>query len=250
VKRPLLDYFGSKWRLASHIIPHFPEHKTYVEVFCGAASILFKKEPSRNEIINDIHNEIQNLFYCLRTDALRLENMLALTPYSRTEYKLAREPVVEPFEKARRTIIKSWFGIGDSLDNATGFRVSLTQKGSVTAPWVIYKKQLHEYAKRLEQVIIECLDYRELIRRYDKPDTLFYLDPPYVTETRNKLNAYLHEWNNNDHRELVETLNKINGKFVLSGYENKIYEPLKARKIVIKSRTQKSSSEEVLWINE
>ena len=132
---PLLQYYGGKWSIGKKIIEHFPEHKTFVDVFGGSGAITLLKKPSKNEIINDIHNEIVNLYRVLRSDHETLIKMLKLTPYSRVEYYLCRETVNDSIEMARRTIVKSWLGIGDSLDNNTGFRNSITQTGPLTSPW-------------------------------------------------------------------------------------------------------------------
>ena len=250
IKRPLLDYFGGKWRIANKIIANFPEHKSYVEVFGGAASVLFKKQPSKNEIYNDINSEVFNLFKVLRDSPDQLQHLLKLTPYSREEYKACRTSSSNEIEQARRTIVKSWFGIGDSLDNNTGFRVSLSQGGSTTSPWVNYVDCLHAYSERLRSVILENLDYKELITRYDKSDTLFYVDPPYTPISRNKLNAYRYEFNMKQHTELLELLNNLKGTVILSGYE-KGYETLTWPKIVIPARANGSGGRnEILWIKE
>lgn len=249
LKRPLLDYFGGKWFSSKHIIKEFPEHKTFVDVFCGAASITLKKKPSKNEIINDIHSELFNLFKVLREQTSELIKVLEKTPYSRDEYNYCREPSFLPVEQARRTIVKSWFGIGDSMDNKTGFRVSLSQGGSTTSPWINYVDLLDSYSERLRSVIIENLDYKELIRRYDKEDTLFYVDPPYVTSTRSRKHAYLHDWKDEQHKELLDILSNIKGKFILSGYDSPDYQDLLFRRVEFDSKSQQQKTKEVLWMN-
>jgi DNA adenine methylase len=250
VKRPALDYFGGKWKHAGRIIETFPLHKTFVDVFCGAASITLRKPRSKNEIINDANDELINFFSILRDRNLELRLALEKTPYGRCEYYTCREPSPDPVEQARRTVVKSWFGIGDSLDNETGFRVSLSQSGSTTAPWLTYVDYLHLYANRLRGVIIEHLDFAECIQRYDRPDTLFYLDPPYVNETRSKKHAYKHDWEGGDHARLLNLLPSIQGKFVLSAYEHESYAQLPYRKQTFSATSQQGERTEVLWIKE
>jgi DNA adenine methylase len=248
MNRPALDYFGGKWKHANKIIENFPEHKTFVDVFCGAASITLRKPRSKNEIINDLNDELVNFFTVLRDRTLELREVLEKTPYARSEYHRCREASLNSIEQARRTVVKSWFGIGDSLDNETGFRVSLSQGGSTTAPWVTYVDYLHLYSNRLRRVIIENLDFEECISRYDKPDTLFYLDPPYVKETRSKKHAYKHDWDNEDHNRLLRLLPKINGRFVLSGYDHESYAGLEYRKETFAATSQNGKRIECLWI--
>lgn len=247
LKRPALAYFGGKWRLAPRIIELIPDHKSFVDVMCGAASITIRKPRSKNEIINDIHTEIVNLFSILRDNNLELKEKLKLTPYSRDEYYLCREIVKDPIEQARRTVVKSWFGIGDSLDNETGFRVSLSQRGSTTGPWLTYVDYLHLYSERLRGVIIENLDYRELLARYDKIDTVFYVDPPYLKSTRSRKHAYKHDWELKDHVELCEILKSVKGKVLVSGYYGEPYVSLGFREISFEARTQKQTKTEYVW---
>lgn len=246
--RPTLDYFGGKWKHANRIIKTFPEHKSFVDVFCGAASITLRKPRSKNEIINDINAELINFFSVLRDRNLELRIALEKTPYARAEYYACRETSEDPIESARRTVVKSWFGIGDSLDNETGFRVSLSQGGSTTAPWLTYVDYLHLYSNRLRGVIIENLDFEECIKRYDRPDTLFYLDPPYVKDTRSKKHAYKFDWHDADHERLLKLLPNIQGHFVLSGYEHESYEYLPYKKQTFSANSQQGERTEVLWI--
>lgn len=233
---------------ASKIISHFPEHKTFVDVFCGAASITLRKPRSKNEIINDINRELVNFFEVLRDRNLELKLVLKKTPYSRDEYYRCRESTDDQLEQARRTAVKSWFGIGDSLDNETGFRVSLSQGGSTTEPWLTYVDYLHLYQERLRGVIIENLNYAEVIERYDKPDTLFYFDPPYVEATRSKKHAYKFDWSDLDHGMFLSKLPEIKGRFILSGYESELYASLPFSKVQFEAKTQSKKRMEILWI--
>lgn len=249
LKRPALDYYGGKWSCANKIIGLFPEHKTFVDVFCGAASITLRKPRSKNEIINDINGELVNFFQVLRDKNLELRIQLERTPYARDEYYACREDAGTPLERARRSVVKSWFGIGDSLDNETGFRVSLSQGGSTTAPWITYVDYLHLYSNRLREVIIENLDWRECIERYDRPDVLFYLDPPYMAETRSKKHAYRFDWTDEQHQELLRGLPKIQGKFILSGYSSQLYDGLPFERREFMAPTQSVARKEVVWMN-
>jgi len=216
---------------------------------CGAASITLRKPRSKNEIINDVHVELINFFTVMRDRHLDLKSKLQLTPYCRDEYYKCREMAEDPIEQARRTVVKSWFGIGDSLDNETGFRVSLTQKGTTTGPWLTYVDYLYMYAERLRGVIIENLDYREILNRYDKVDTVFYLDPPYLKSNRSHKHAYKHDWEMSDHLELCKLLKEIKGKVLVSGYHGEPYLSLGFREISFPARTQKQNKVEYVWAN-
>ena len=87
--KPVLKYPGSKWRIAGEIVARIPEHHTYLEPFFGSGAVFFSKELSRIEMINDLDNNVPNLFRCIRDDPDRLARIVATTPYSRHEYERA-----------------------------------------------------------------------------------------------------------------------------------------------------------------
>lgn len=84
--------------------------------------------------------------------------------------------------------------------------------------------------ERLAGVAIECRDWRDIIKLYDRPETFFYLDPPYLPKTR-RTGGYRHELSDPDHQDLVEALNRIQGKVMLSGYPSELYDSLDWRKV-------------------
>jgi DNA adenine methylase len=250
IKHPFLDYFGGKFRLAPKVIAHFPEHKSYVEPMCGAASILFRKPRSTNEIINDKFDEVVNVMLCVREDSEKLKFLIQNTPFSRTEFYRAYEQSNDRWEQARRTVIKSWFGYGNSVGRKSGFRTSLSKGGPVTGGFLGFSNSLELYASRLRGVVIENRDYQQLLTQYDKPHTLFYIDPPYVLNTRTSGDRYNFDWKNSDHEALVDQLMNIKGKVVLSGYDTPLYDRLGWKKISFKAQTTKGPRVEVLWIKE
>ena len=95
IRHPAIRYHGGKFRLASWIIGHFPEHRCYVEPFGGAASVLLRKKLSEAEVYNGIDGDVVNLFRVLRDPkkSQALIDACALSPYSRAEFQCAYEPV-------------------------------------------------------------------------------------------------------------------------------------------------------------
>ena len=87
--KPVLKYPGSKWRIADQIVRMIPEHRTYCEPFFGSGAVFFRKPPSDIELINDLDNDVPNLFKCIRDSPEKLAAMVAATPYSRYEYERA-----------------------------------------------------------------------------------------------------------------------------------------------------------------
>jgi len=221
-----LNHPGGKYRLAPKIIPLIPPHTTYVEVFGGAACLLFRKPPSQVEIYNDINGDFVNFFRVLRDPekSKRLQELLYLTPYSREEWNFCRnnlhDPEIDDVERARRFFAK----IRQSF-NAKGnaWRYGIREHRCNFYNIIIRFPEFHE---RIRNIQIENDDFEKVIRRYDTPDTFFFCDPPYIG---NKANSEFLEMSIEDHERLVDVLLGIEGKVVLCGYDNKIYKKLEKR---------------------
>jgi DNA adenine methylase len=226
--RPLLRYHGGKFLLADWIISHFPEHRIYVEPFGGAGSVLLSKSRSYQDVYNDLDGEIVNLFRVAREHGAELASALELTPYSRHEFKLSYEPTENSLERARRTVIRSFMGHGsNSHHRVTGFRRHSRASGtSPCTDWRNYPPAFVQIIERLQGVVIENRDALGLIAEQDSEQTLFYLDPPYVTSTRDKGSDYRFEMTDMQHRELAELLKSLDGMVVLSGYRSSLYDEL------------------------
>lgn len=252
---PPVRYSGGKWRIAPWIIENMPPHVAYVEPFCGGASILFSKSPSPVEVINDLNGEVVNFFRVLRERPGDLLMAVSLTPYSREELKIAYEPAEDMLEKARRFYVRSRqsFGSGEG-EYSSGWRYQrdLKRGTSVIREWNSLG-HLAEAATRLKDVQIDCDDALNVIRRFDAPKTLFYVDPPYLMSSRYKQeDIYAHEMDDNQHRELAQLLRGVQGMVLLSGYESDLYRELYPEWKLIKKSTKtngNSQAEECLWIS-
>ncbi len=260
--RPLLRWHGGKWLLAPWIIGHFPPHRIYVEPFGGAASVLLRKPRAYAEVYNDLDAELVNLFRVLRSpDAPRLVEQLRLTPFARDEFLSAYGPCDEPVEQARRMIVRSFMGFGatGSTGHLTGFRSNSNRSGTTPAhDWRNYAGLLPEIIDRLAGVVIENRDALVVMATHDGPDTLHYVDPPYVHATRSLVNPhcakhkYRHELDDAAQARLLESLRGLAGMVVLSGYPHPLYDDA----LVGWSRVERSAladgareRTEVLWIN-
>lgn len=237
VTKPAMRYHGGKFRLAGWIMQFFPPHQIYTEVFGGAAGVLLQKPRSYAEVYNDLDGEVVNLFRVLRDpDACaRLIRAVQLTPYSRAEFDQAWDPAGDDVESARRLVVRAQMGFGSagSTKGSTGFRID-TRREYATAQhlWVEYPENLAQAAQRLQGVLIENRDAREVLLQHDTPETLHFVDPPYVHGARVLRNSadkyYRHELTDEGHAELIQTLDGLRGMVVLSGYDNPLYEELLA----------------------
>lgn len=232
VTRPLIRYHGGKWKLAPWILSHLPEHRVYVEPFGGAGSVLLKKQRAYAEVYNDLDHEMVNLFRVVRDRGDELRRALELTPFAREEFDLAWEPTEDPLERARRTVVRA--GMGRDSASATmgrkaSFRVYVGDKRSATTmtDWTNYPEALDAIVARLRGVAIENRDAKLVMSAYDGHDTVHYVDPPYVFETRDEGRSdYRHELDDSAHEALLAFLGTLLGKVVLSGYDCDLYNEL------------------------
>jgi DNA adenine methylase len=231
-KRPLVRYHGGKWKLAPWILRHLPAHRVYVEPFGGGGSVLLQKARSYAEVYNDLDGEIVNLFWVARDHGEALARAAELTPFARAEFAEAYEPDGDPMEQARRTLIRAFMGFGSAgaSGQMTGFRANSNRSGTTPAhDWMNFPDHLRAVVQRLRGVVIENRDALDVMRHQDGPDTVHYVDPPYVHETRRmreRSQAYRHEMNDQQHRKLAEALASLKGAVVVSGYRCELYDEL------------------------
>ena len=233
VKRPILRYHGGKWAIAKWIISHFPKHRIYTEAFGGAASILLQKPRSYSEIYNDLYGDVVNLFRVLRDaeKSAQLADALELTPYSRQEFIRAYEPTADEVESARKLVVRSFMGFGTKVaknSEANGFRGGAKcLRQSVADEWSRMPVNVRAVAARMVGVVIEQRPATAVLTQYDTAETLHYVDPPYVKDSRgDDGDDYAHEMTDEQHRQLAKVLNGLKGAVIVSGYGSKLYDEL------------------------
>jgi DNA adenine methylase len=263
--RPILRYFGGKYRIAPWIVSQLPPHDLYIEPFGGSAAVLLAKPPSRVEVYNDLDAELVSFFRVLRERPEDLQRAVRLTPFSRLEFARAHEETADPLEAARRYFVLSWQGFGGAMrGKRSGWRTPTKQVDRfsggcsvASATWASLD-HLELVARRLLRVSIECVPAVELLCRYDLPGAVFYVDPPYLLTTRARPErGYRHEMGKpEDHVELLEALCALqHAAVVLSAYPAPLYEDRLVRweKRSVRTTTNQTrkpqSAQEVLWLN-
>jgi len=229
-------YIGGKGNLVAKLLKYVPPHRVYVEAFGGGASLLFAKIPSPVEVYNDIDEDLVNFFRVLKDPEKfsRFYAKVVLTPYARSEYKYCVESWPECEDDIERTY--RWFvairmSFSGAIRRGWSFNITKSRRGMAGAVsrWLSILEELPTIHERFRQVQVEQLDFREVIPKYDTVNTFFYLDPPYLLETRKATKLYNYEMTTEDHKDLVEILLGVKGMVMLSGYINKLYEELERR---------------------
>lgn len=223
--RSPLIWFGGKSKQADLIMSKMPAHKVYIEPFGGAAHVIAQKNRVNHEVYNDIDGIVVNFIMQTIENGDRLAERCSEFPYSRELYeKWRREELpADPFEKAARFFYLNRSAI--SKGNAeevpkTGWRHSTSSSQNPAMGYVNACEVIRAFSKRMQGVMIERLDFKTVIEKYDGEDVLFYVDPPYVGREKFYAGGFTME----DHRELARLLNNVKGKVILSYYEDPIIE--------------------------
>ncbi|MCC7449848.1 MAG: DNA adenine methylase [Anaerolineae bacterium] len=216
-----IKWVGGKSRMRKTIIDLLPPHTCYVEVFGGAAWVLFGKPPSDVEIFNDIDQELINFFRVVREKPEELVASFDFELVARAEFE--RLVSLNPHElsevqRAHRFYYLIMAGWGGEL-NYPRFQTSITDGGHgnrLIGALKTLRTRIEPIHHRLRTVIIENLDWTVCIDRYDRPGTAMYLDPPYPDNGANYLHN-MRDWS--DHQRLATRLRQTTCRWILSSYD-------------------------------
>lgn len=222
VKAPF-SYPGGKSRSVKYILPHLPVRRVWVDVFGGSGVITINRPKCKLEVYNDRHSGVTDFYRCMRDAVLfnRLCTWLDCTLHSREEFLSNRdtwENTADPVERAGRwfSMVNYSFGsLGRNWGRSTGGDGGLAGKIRNGI------KSLPEIHERFKNVQIENADWSNILKDYDSPETVFYLDPPYVDAYRG---TYEYEMSIKQHEELIDTVFHLKGFVAMSGYPNPLYD--------------------------
>lgn len=211
--RPIIAWPGGKRRLAKHILPLFEnQHQCYVEPFAGGAALLFMRPvPAPVEVLNDVHSELVHLYRCVRhhLDELVRQFRWALASRQMFEWaKMERPETLTDIQRAARFLYLQKLAFGGKV-SSTHFGTSPMQPPRLNL--LRLEEELSAAHLRLSRVTIEHLPWAECIKRYDRPGTLFYLDPPYW-ETEGYGSPF--DWP--EYEQLAAVMAKLRGRAILS----------------------------------
>jgi DNA adenine methylase len=250
----VIYYGGKAGDLGDWVIDNLPpKFTTFVDLFGGGGSITFKlvdrllryhrviehyektDDALSGKVIvyNDIGN-VANLFRCLRDFGDELYTALYLTPFDRSEYMLCRDTwpscLLKALESGRKEDYIEWarrwyvtVQVGFSHEEiGTGFKVS--KSINAARQFAHRVDDLPYFIDNLHYVAIEKGDYKRVIDLYDSPTTLFYADPPYVSESRVRQDAYMNEMPADKQMAMLQHLKECKGQVVISGYHSDMYD--------------------------
>jgi len=214
-------WVGGKSRLRKQIISLLPKHTCYVELFSGAAWVLFGKPPSDVEVLNDIDQELITFFRVVKEKPKELMASFEWELVSRAEFQrlASLDPMqLTDIQRAHRFYYLIMAGWGGELKYPR-FQTSISDGGHgnrLIGALETLKERIAPVHQRLKTVIIENLHWRNCLDRYDRPTTVMYIDPPYPDNGANY--AYnMRGWK--EHQELADRLHKTECKWILSSYD-------------------------------
>lgn len=204
---------GGKSKLAPKIIPYFPEHKCYVEPFFGSGAMFFaRKERAKVECVNDLNGEIANFFRVVREQADEFCEKLPLYPHSRDDFNYLKGLEAEslsPLDRALRFYILqtgSFSGDGSTFACHGASIGHKSNNGKIS--------NIKRISDNLDRVTIENRSFEKILELYDKPDTFFYLDPPYYETCNSQYKNGIFQIDNYEH--IVNFMKTQKGKTALS----------------------------------
>ena len=243
-----LKWHGGKSYLADWILDRMPRHLHYVEPFGGGLAVLLAKNPfdprhqwgdkghetGISEVVNDLNRGLMNFWKVLQEDLAftRFQRLVEATPFSQDQWNLAGDRLAPQEDPDVEAAVA--FFVRCRQSRSGGFKVFATLSRNRTrsgmneqaSAWLNCIEGLADVHDRLKRVVILRDDALKVIRQQDGDKTLFYLDPPYVHDTRATPDAYYHEMASDDHRALLDLIIQCRGRVMLSGYPNPMYDEI------------------------
>lgn len=262
-----INRHGGKHYLAKRIIALMPPHLHYVEPYFGGGSVLLQKDPEGvSEVVNDIDRSLTQFWRVLSTPRWFAEflRIVQAIPFSQIEWEdawAAMNLVEHPVTIAALFFIRVRQSRQGLMKDFATLSRNRTRRGmnEQVSSWLTAIDGLPDVHARLKRVVILNDDAIKVIQQQDGPNTLFYIDPPYLHETRVTTSDYAHEMSGDQHAILLAKLSGIKGKFILSGYPSTFYMSYAAtqgwQRVDIKIDNKASSKKvkeiktECLWMN-
>lgn len=220
MKTPI-SYYGGKQNLITTILPLIPEHTTYTETFVGGGAIFWAKPKSEVEIINDYNRELVNFYECVQNEFVELEKMIRISLHSRSLHSDATVIYNNPHMFSR--LKRAWAvwvlaaqSFSSMLDGSFGYdKLRGTTSQKITGKRDTFTIDL---SIRMQNVQVECTDALRVISSRDHSEAFHYCDPPYFNSDCGHYDGYSRD----DFENLLKTLSRIEGKFLLSSYPSDV----------------------------
>ena len=227
---PPLKWPGGKHYLADCILDLAPPHTHYVEPYFGGGAVLLAKDPNGvSEVVNDLNGELTTFWRVLQDEEAfcQFQRIVEAVPFSQPEWERAgKSPGTTPVERAVAFFVRCRQSRAGQMQGFATLSKTRTRRAmnEQASAWMTAVEGLPQIAARLKRVVILNDNALAVIRHEDRQQTLFYCDPPYLHETRTATDVYDFEMTAEDHRQLLDLLNEVQGAVLLSGYRSDLYD--------------------------
>jgi len=215
-----------------------PPHIHYVEPYAGGLSVLLAKSPDGvSEVVNDLEGRLTHFWKVLQDEAMFAEfhRLIEAIPFSDVEWQEARDALAvfrqplgknEMIQEAAAFFVLCRQSLAGRMKSFASLSRTRTRRkmNEQASAWITTVDGLPDVHARLRRVVVLCRPAIEVLRSEDSPGTLFYLDPPYLKETRSVPDVYGFEMSRADHCELLDLVRNVRGKIMLSGYPSDLYD--------------------------
>lgn len=262
-----LKWHGGKHYLAKRIVGLMPPHIHYVEPYAGGLSVLLARDPEGvSEVVNDLDAGLTNFWRVLASPKCfeEFRRIVEAVPFSEVEWEGAGRPGFRycgtpVVDEAVKFFVRCRQSMAGRMDSFGPLSRTRTRRGmnEQASSWLNAVGGLPAVHGRLKRVVVLCRPALDVIRQQDGPGTLFYLDPPYLHETRRTTGEYAFEMSEADHAALLGAVRTVRGRVMLSGYPSRLYDEALAgwgrRAFELPNNAaagaEKERKTEVLWCN-
>lgn len=235
---PPLKWHGGKHYLAGRIVALMPPHTHYVEPYAGGLAVLIAKSPDGvSEVVNDVDGRLTNFWKVLQDESMFAEfhRLVEAIPFSELEWRearhasaLVRQPLGknEMIREAAAFFVLCRQSLAGRMKSFASLSRNRTRRNmnEQASAWITAVDGLPAVHERIRRVVVLDRPAVEVLRSEDGQDTIFYLDPPYLKETRSVPDVYGFEMSLDDHCELLDLVRNVRGKIMLSGYPSDLYD--------------------------
>jgi DNA adenine methylase len=220
----VIPYFGGKFELSRKLVPMLAKHNRYLEVFAGGLSMFFRKKKAKLSVLNDIDNDVVNLYTVVLYHFDEMCEFIFWMPKARLVFEEAQERILSSKEMTIPDIERAclyYYVIRNSFNKNPYLNMA---PNTARKDWKhLLKEELIQSREHLDGSLIENLDFRTFIKRYKPKDgDMWYFDPPYVVAGE-RGDYYYYDFTTEMHNDLAEKCKEINndgGKFMVS-YDDK-----------------------------
>jgi DNA adenine methylase len=208
--KPVLRWQGGKSRMLKQILPLIRPHVCYCEPFFGGGAVLFAKERSSTEVINDINGNLVALYRNLQFHLPALVGELEWLFAARQNLTdFISQPGLTELQRAARFLLVNRTSFSGNMSD---FGVTKTKGGGIGFKHERIKELLLAANKRLDGVVVENISYERIFKNYDSAETQFFIDPPY----ENAPTGTYAGWDQNQLTTLAREVRRLKGNWIVT----------------------------------